>query len=137
MNTLKAAMAAIAIVFSVSVFAGYTQPAPVVVTVNDDGSFSASGDMWTARSSKSDVTSIGCGTKKFAGGSSSGFCQATNEDDEYIACFTADPHILDAINALNDSSYIRFDGDANGECTRIDVSSQSFYLNLTTTKGKQ
>jgi hypothetical protein len=71
-------------IMSITAYAGFTQPAPVTITDHGDGSFSASGDMWTARSSKSDVTSIGCGTKKFSGDYSTGFCQAADEDDQYV-----------------------------------------------------
>jgi len=124
-------------IISITAYAGYAQPAPVTITDHGDGSFTASGDMWTARSAKSDFTSIGCGTKKFSGDYSWGFCQATDEDDQYVNCWTGDAHLLDAISAVNDSSYIRFDVDTNGDCVRIDVSSQSLYAALTTTKGKQ
>jgi len=124
-------------IISITAYAGYAQPAPVTITDNGDGTFTASGDMWTARSSKSDFTSIGCGTKKLTTDYSYGFCQATDEDDQYVSCWTEDAHVLDAISAVNDTSYIRFDADTNGECVRIDVSSQSFYAALTTTKGKQ
>ena len=67
MYALKTAVVAILLVFSMSAFAGYQQPAPVTVDIDpNDGSFTASGDMLSARTAKNDVESIGCGVRKFA-----------------------------------------------------------------------
>lgn len=127
-------------------FAGYAQPAPVQITVNEDLSGSASGDLLTARTSKAKIedpetgkkyepTSIGCGIKAFAPeyfGTTEvvwyGFCQATNDEGDYVNCFTENGDLLDAMKAVADRSYLRFDWNADAECTRIDVSTQSFYL---------
>jgi len=123
----------ISLIFSLNALAGKTRPAEVVV---DHDLMTASGDMWSARTAKDDVSVIGCGVKKFAGDYSYGFCQATDANDVFIACFTEDSFLLDAIYASSTYSYIRFNWDENGECTRIDVSNNSFYLPYTTTRGK-
>ena len=138
MSTFRTAIITIAFIFSISAFAGYTQPAEVEVVVNPDGSFYAGGDMWTARSAQNDVSSIGCGVRKYIDANNNwGFCQANDENDQYVSCWTEDQAMLDAISVLNDSSYIGFAGDSDGECVRISASSQSFYVPLTTTKGKK
>ena len=138
MSTFRTAVITIAFIFSISAFAGYTQPAEVEVVVNPNGSFYAGGDMWTARSANNDVASIGCGVRKYTDATNNwGFCQASDENDQFVVCYTRDQDMLDAISVLNDSSYIGFDGDSDGYCTRIAVSSQSLYAPLTTTKGKQ
>lgn len=134
-------------VVSINAFGGAQQPAPVQI-FETDGFHSASGDLWTARSDENDDVFIGCGVKHFSGDFSFGFCQAGDGNGRTIVCFTEDTQLLEAIYAINDSSYIRFtladyteypevDGvvSGEGECSRIDVSSQSFYLPLTTTKG--
>ena len=122
----------ISLIFSLNALAGFTQPAVVVVDL--DG-MTASGDMWSARTAKDDVSVIGCGIKKFEGGLSFGFCQATDANDVGYACFTEDPFMLDAIHASSTYSYIRFNWNENDECTRIDVSNNSFYLPNVTTRG--
>ena len=145
MKTFKMILIAITFIFSMNVLAGYTQPAPVVVVINDDGSFSAGGDMNSARTADNDVESIGCGVRKNAAHNNWGFCQASDENDEYVACWTQDTAMLEAFNLLNDTSYISFGGEPvvdrkDGvvqyhECTYINASSQSIYAPNTTTKG--
>ena len=137
MSAFRTAILTIAFIFSISAFVGYTQSVEVEVVVNPDGSFSAKGDMWTARSANNDVALIGCGVMKFTDATNNwGFCQAVDENDQFVVCYTQDQAMLDAISVLSDSSYIAFDGDSGGWCTRIAVSSQSMYVPLTTTKGK-
>jgi hypothetical protein len=111
-------------------FAGLTQPANVVVVQNDDGSGSASGDMVSARTSANDSEFIGCGIKGFQGGGAGqfGFCQAADSNDNFIVCFTTNAHLLDTMKGVADYSFVRFDVNTKGNCTRIDFSTQSFYL---------
>jgi len=116
------------LIAAVTATAGYLQPAPVEIFDFDDGSGFANGDMNTARTSDSDLVFIGCGIKRFAGGNDWGFCQARDASDEKRMCRTTDANLLSAMSALNDSSYILFSWDESGNCTRIDYSTQSFYL---------
>lgn len=146
MKIFRTIMIAISLIYSVSTFAGATQPGQVQINFFDDGYFYAAGDMWTARSDASDQAMIGCSVKKYAAkGNDWGFCQARNADGQYVICITQDQKMLEAIYAINDSSYILFNGkgfeefddypgDGEGECTRISISSQSFYLPLVTTE---
>jgi hypothetical protein len=111
---------------------GYVQPAQVTVTVNQDLSGTASGDMVTARFAADAVTLIGCGsrTTKAADGTifRTGFCQATDANGVQGACSTTDPGLLDAMRTTGDFSFIVFNWDVNGECTKIGFSTQSFYI---------
>jgi len=127
-------------------FAGYAQPQPVLVTVNADGSVSASGDMLTARTSKAKIPDpvtgknyepelIGCvaynlGPSVSGTGAvySYGFCQATNTEGVQAICFTEDADLLDVLKIVSDRSYLSFHWDADGNCTYIRASTQSFYL---------
>lgn len=120
--------------FSVSVYAGLEQPAPVQIDM--DNGF-AGGDMIAARNSTNEFEFIGCGTRVFddgAGGTFSwGFCQASLEEEAPVTCFVYDnPALMEGINIISDSSYITFswddDGAGNLTCTRIGSSTQSFYL---------
>jgi len=137
MKTFKMILIAITFIFSMNVLAGYTQPAPVEVEIDEnDGSFFAGGDMLSARTAKNDVESIGCGVRKYSDHNNDwGFCQASDENDQYVFCWTQDADMLEAINVLNESSYIQFMGGADEECTHIGTASQSFYAPNTTTKG--
>ncbi|MBW3567249.1 MAG: hypothetical protein KY410_04695, partial [Proteobacteria bacterium] len=77
---------ALALAFvSALAIAGNTQPAPIAVTLNADGSGNAIGDMVTARYSDNEIEFIGCGIRIYddgAGGSFQwGFCQAADSAD--------------------------------------------------------
>lgn len=123
-------------------FAGAVQPASVEIVVNADGSGSASGDMVTARTSDDDLEFIGCGIKGFVGGgfpSQFGFCQAGNSEVEFVVCFTTKVHLLEVMKGTAVYSFIRFIFDEDGECTRIDFSTQSLYVpsNVTGNQAKR
>ena len=122
--------------FSVTIYAGYVQPAPVTINYFEGGG-NAQGDMNSARFSDNEFEFIGCGTRTFddgAGGANHwGFCQASLEEDVTVTCFVFDnPELMDGINILSDSSFITFSWDDDGEdnltCNRVGSSTQSFYL---------
>lgn len=121
------------------VLAGFVQPAPVDITVNADGSGRAHGDMVTARFADNDVEHIGCGVRiwSFPDGSymNWGFCQARDADETEGFCETEDPQILDIMKAASAYSFITFQWDAEGECTHIGFSTQSFYIPEHTNKN--
>lgn len=130
-----------ALLFAPLLPAGFTQPAPVEVTINQDGSGSASGDMVTARFADNDVELIGCGIRAFflpdGTNYQTGFCQARDADEASGVCYTDNAVLLDALKAGADYSFITFEWDENEECTRIGFSTQSFYIpEHTDKKGK-
>ena len=132
MKRKLAVMAAFALASSAT-WAGFYQPAPVIVDL--DNQF-AQGDMTTAANTNTDVELIGCGTRTLDIGGGAvfrfGFCQATDSDGNNAVCRTQNPALLDAMNAINDRSFLTFswsdDGNGNLTCTRIGSSTQSFYL---------
>lgn len=109
--------------------AGQYQPRPVDV---DPATLFAEGDQWTARIAPNVTEYIGCGVRKFddgAGGAIAfGFCQAEDAAGEIAFCNTDNEDLLDAIEAISAFSYITFGWNADGQCTRIGNSTQSFYL---------
>ena len=119
--------------FSSSVFAGWHQPAPIIVDV--DNGF-ASGDMLTAANSVNSDEFIGCGTRSTEDGAGGtfrfGFCQAQEKGGESLTCFTFNDALIDEMRASNDFSFVSFnwtdDGFGNLTCTRVAFSTQSFYL---------
>ena len=129
MKTRHILISAILALFSSIAVAGLVSPVEVVI---DDNNKFAHGDMWTARTADNNVEAIGCGIKLEdvgAGGVSTfGFCQAVDADDVYVGCITFNEELVEAIKSISDFSYILFSWDENGECTRIDISTQSVYL---------
>ena len=114
---------------SVFALAGLTQPAPVVVDLDNGTAF---GDMVTARFSDNDVEFIGCGVRVFddgAGGSFQfGFCQAADSEGVNAFCNTDNPALLEAMKSTADFSFVTFSFDEEGVCNRIGFSTQSFYI---------
>jgi hypothetical protein len=112
--------------------AGLEQPAPVVVTLNGDGSGSANGAQSTARFAKNKVEYIGCGVRRFDDGLGNtflfGFCQASTADEVLGFCQTESPLLLQSIGDTDDYSFITFSWNADGECRGIGNSTQSFYI---------
>jgi hypothetical protein len=115
--------------FASTAFAGYTQPQVVEV---DPTAMFAHGDQWTARASDNDLEHIGCGIRKFddgAGGAVSlGFCQAGDAAGVDGFCSTENAVLLEAMESTSAFAYITFNWNADGLCTRIGNSTQSFYL---------
>lgn len=100
----------------------------VEVTVNADESGFATGVMSLARFSTNDVEAIGCGTRFYDGGFIWGFCQATDSDGVHVVCLTFDPIFVDGISGINPYSFILFEWNSDGDCTRIGFSTQSFQI---------
>lgn len=117
---------------SVGAMAGYLQPAPVTITLNPDGSGFAQGDQLTARNDKSDTVFIGCGVRMYDNGSggalSYGWCQAGDASGVQVFCSTFNAGLLDGLKSVSDFSFVIFQFDADGNCTEIGNSTQSFYL---------
>ena len=110
-------------------FAGTVQPQTVTV---DLAGMAAQGDMATARFAPGDQDFIGCGVRKIADGAGGvftiGFCQARNSAGDQILCNTTNPDLIGAMDSIGDYSFITFNWNADNECTRIGVSTQSFYI---------
>ncbi|MDX1443361.1 MAG: hypothetical protein R3270_06230 [Gammaproteobacteria bacterium] len=123
---------AFAALFSFSVLAGYTQPAPVDVQLNGDGSGFAGGDMVSARYADNETEFIGCGSRVFSDGAGGtfewGFCQGEDVEGDRAFCTTTDPAMLESMSSTSDYAFVTFRWNASGECEYIGFSTQSFYL---------
>jgi hypothetical protein len=124
------------LLLSVTVYAGYKQPAPVTIEYYEGGGI-AGGDLNAARYSDNEFEFIGCGIRASDNGAGGvfdwGFCQASLEEEVTVTCFVIDdPALMEGINVLSDSSYVTFswddDGEGNLTCNRVGASTQSFYL---------
>jgi len=126
------ALGLMVVLLSSSALAGWTQPFPVSVDLEERF---AAGDMATARYAKDSLAFIGCGIRSFddgeGGNFSFGFCQAGDAAGVTAACFTEDPDMLKVMAATSDFSFIFFGWAGEGDdatCTRVGRSTQSFYL---------
>lgn len=137
MKKILTLITALSVLLPALAFAGVTQPAPVVVDL--DVNF-ASGDQWTARSSKNAVEFIGCGVTQYDDGAggvfSVGFCQAGDADGVTVACFSQSTELLATMRATSAFAFISFSWNPDGDCTRLRYSTQSFYLPRFTSKGE-
>jgi hypothetical protein len=119
---------ALAVAASVAL-AGQVQPAPVLLDLVNRV---AQGDMVTARFSDNPFEFIGCGvrTLMLADGTlfRTGFCQAGISETEFFTCFSDQTALVEKMAEGNDFSFITFAWNANGECTRVGFSTQSFYI---------
>jgi hypothetical protein len=112
--------------------AGSYRPGPL--TIDFDNKV-ATGDMYSARLSGNPNAFIGCGIRSPVPGYTYAFCQVNlgpvlgdGSAPESVVCFTEDPAHVAAVGALDDFSYITFRWDADGNCTSVGNSTQSFYL---------
>ena len=140
MNTKRISLIPALAMLSIAAWAGYAQPRPVEITLNEGGGY-AMGDLITARESDNPFEFIGCGIRAIDYGNDAtlmaGFCQAQLEEGAPVICWTDSPVLVEAINSISDSAYIFFqwvdqgDWDPAGNtptCVRVSSSTQSFYL---------
>lgn len=132
MRTKYVIAIAAVVLTSSAAWAGLEQPAPVVVTLNADGSGSANGAQSTARFSKNKVEYIGCGLRRFDDGLGGtfifGFCQASTAGEVLGFCETENPLLISSIGDQDDYSFITFSWGADGVCRSLGNSTQSFYI---------
>lgn len=132
MKTRNLTVLITAILFSLTATAGQVNTERVTVTPNADGSGTAAGTLSAARFSRNTVEFIGCGFRMFnntTGGLTRwGFCQANNSAGTHVICMIEDSDLLNAIATISDYSFVNFNWNAAGTCTRIGISTQSFYI---------
>jgi len=103
------------------------------------------GNMWNARSSKNDVEAIGCFYRAIENEDGSvhkwGRCRAWDANEVTVVCYTFNPEMLDALQAITAFSYVRFwftepDPENNNirYCTQFHISTRSIHLPEFTTK---
>jgi len=57
-----------------------------------------------------------------------GFCQAGNAAADEAFCSTENPDLVAALRSISAYSFVSFSFNDLGECTRIGLSTQSFYI---------
>ena len=133
---------------SPTLYAGSATELAVLIDFDDEF---ARGAMWPVRSSENDVESIGCSYKGHVNPvhfdyfpwkqsvKQWAWCRAKDADGVQVWCYTKNPDLLDALQAISPFSYIRFkftnlDEENVGECTEFSFSTTSRHLPNFTTK---
>ncbi|NVJ27367.1 hypothetical protein HUW62_39745 [Myxococcus sp. AM011] len=57
----------------------------------------------------------------------SGTCEAQNTQGTLVACQTTNQYLLEVLKSINDTSFVGFSWDVNGECNQIYVGHGSPY----------
>lgn len=84
------------------------------------GRQAAKGVMRDARETPDSVSYIGC-WRVYWESATVLTCMARDAAGTYLACSTSNPLQVDAINAITDSTQLRFQVDSAGKCAVIDV----------------
>ena len=122
---LKLSVLAGFLVAAGSVYAGLKVSYPVFVYRYPDGTGSAYGTLSDTRASADTVAYVGCNSNGYQGQRNGG-CQARDASSTYGSCWTADPSILAAIEALDSDSTVSFSWDPYGQCTLVQAITTSW-----------
>ena len=126
---LKSIVVPVALLCSVNTYAGLTFDVPVTV---DTTNSTAYGNYRTARFAADTVSFIGCGSGVIVQADGTpffyGFCQATDSTGARAFCNIRNADIANKVGGISDYSYITFNWNADGDCTRLGVSTQSVYI---------
>ena len=113
-------------------FAGAFNVAPVSIDFENQ---TASGNLIAARASESPHERIGCavGYGNLVGHFA--YCEATDADDNDIACITYDAGMIDTIASINTFSFVFFRWEEGHSlppgfelCTRVTVATRSIHI---------
>jgi hypothetical protein len=107
-------------------YAGYSYPSVVSVYSSSSGG-SASGALRAARYSSDSTQYIGCSMASDAVSSAYVSCYARSSAGSYLYCYTSTPSTaaLNALSAVNDTSFVYFQSNSAGKCTYLSIGNQS------------
>ncbi|WP_147332765.1 hypothetical protein [Archangium gephyra] len=96
-----------------------------IVFSGDNGT--ASGTMGTVRGSSDTLQYIGCTVSATAGSSRAVWCSARNSSNVTVTCSSAEPEIVQVMDAVTSDAHIAFSWDAQGSCIGLSVRPDSRY----------
>jgi len=109
-------------------YAGAKYNYQVYVSKNADGSGYMYGTLGSTRNSSDTVSRLGCYYEGFTptyGNYKYSSCYAY-DGSKSISCGTMDPILNETISKLQGDSYLYVEVDKNGNCTRVQIGSQSY-----------
>jgi hypothetical protein len=104
--------------------AGVKHSFPVQINTGLTGS--AHGSVADARASTSDFEALAC-SQEASGGARYGSCTALSAKNEIAFCWTTDPAALATLSTLQGDSFLFFEWDSRGNCTRVEVGNGSHF----------
>ena len=120
---MKKLVAALAMTASASLAAaGYNWTVPVMVDVRNRN---AQGSMGGAHNSADNQQYIGCNLSGWAGGRIDLSCYARDAANASGSCWSSDPGLIAVAATINPTTYLYFEWDVSGQCTRVHVSNTS------------
>ncbi len=112
---------------TVPTWAGSVSNAQVKIVRTDK--IYVSGALATARYSADSRQYIGCRVSAYDNGSRSATCAAQTSTDDLASCSTSDPKLIEKIQKMTDSSYVKFAmGSTTAACTDISIANSSARL---------
>jgi len=132
MRTIKGwAFGAAFFAVSATALAGQQVDQNVSVTLNPDGSGSASGASGTAYNSTDVIQAIGCEVRAYTGSGgtslSETWCSARAVGSNWVTCFNVNPTFVQIAASIGPDSDVWFQWNSAGTCTLIDVINSSSY----------
>jgi hypothetical protein len=116
------ALAAVSLIAIVQVSAGVRVSSAVVI---DSTNRWAKGSLGTARNSADNTQYIGCTV--YNNTPPSATCIARNDDGQFASCTTSSAEHVQGARSLGSDSFLQFVWDANGICTAITITHNSYY----------
>jgi hypothetical protein len=108
--------------------AGLKWTYPLYINKNADGSGDMGGTLGSTRNSADTVSRFGCYYESFtpAFGSYKYASCYGYDGTKSLSCGTTDPVLTDTISRISGDGYLWVQVDAAGNCTRVQIGSQSF-----------
>jgi len=121
-------VAAGVLVTSAAAFGGAKWTSPVYVNKNADGSGTMGGTLGSTRNTSDTVAQLGCYYENFPpswGSYRYASCYGY-DGTKSLSCGTTDPALTDTISRLSGDGYLWVQVDNAGNCTRVQIGSQSW-----------
>lgn len=126
-SKLMGLVAVAAVAVSGMAYAGAKYGYDLYINKSADGSGSMYGTLSSVRNSTSTTSQFGCYYENFP--TSWGYSYAScygYDGSQYASCGTTDPRITDTISKLQGDSYLWVEFDGSGNCTRVQIGTQSW-----------
>jgi hypothetical protein len=110
--------------FAVKAHAGFRAESPIYVSVASRYFYGALG---SARNTGDSVQYLGCNVNSYSAGASTVYCYARDANNVSASCTSTAAELVQQGRAVGPDKYISVSWDANGYCTSIQVTQNSFH----------
>ena len=123
-RTIMIIVVAVSILGASLAFAGYQTGQ--IVNINTTFNW-ALGSMGTVYNSADSIQYIGCNIQSYSGSNAYTACYARDQWDTTVSCLSTESELVKVATSLNSESYVRFTWDADGNCTFLQTSTNSYW----------